>query len=341
MMILAVMYRLTDSRIFKIGTALMTAGLLGLLIAGTGKFIVVLFMVVFSFGEHISMPVKTTITLDLARREKAGVALGITTSINQVGQITGFIVVTGLFFIFARTGFARRDIRQFKVIFALGTALITAAALVSLALRETAPGVKRRRFYFAGKFVKYYMLEIFYGARKQVFLTFAPYVLIKQYGADTSVISLLLAICAGFGVFFGPLTGKLIDRMGYKFIMVSDTIVLVGVCFFYGFAHRLFPPSVAFMVVCVNFVLDSIISLASMASNVYVQRIAGSSEEVTATLSTGISVNHLVSIIIALLGGWIWERTGIEVLFSISALLGIINSIYAATINVKKEEVRP
>jgi predicted MFS family arabinose efflux permease len=340
MIILAFMYRFSDSRIFKIGTALMTAGLLGLLLAGTGKFIVVLFMVVFSFGEHISMPVKTTITLDLARREQAGAALGITSSINQVGQITGFVVVTLLFFIFSRMGFARRDLRQFKVIFAAGTALVAAAALVSLALRESAPG-RRRRFYFAGKFVKYYMLEIFYGARKQVFLTFAPYVLIKQYGADTSVVSLLLAVCAGFGVFFGPLTGKLIDRVGYKFIMVTDTLILVGVCFLYGFAHRLFPPRIAFMVVCVNFVLDSIISLASMASNVYVQRIAGSPEEVTATLSTGISVNHLVSILIALLGGWIWELTGIEVLFSISAFLGVINSIYAATINVKKEEARP
>ncbi|MDR3334283.1 MAG: MFS transporter, partial [Treponema sp.] len=167
------------------------------------------------------------------------------------------------------------------------------------------------------------------------FLTFAPYVLILQYGADTSVIALLLAICAGFGIIFSPLTGKLIDRLGYKFIMVTDTLLLIVVCFFYGFAHRLFPPQVAFIVVCVNYVLDSIISLASMASNVYVQAIASSQEEITATLSTGISVNHLISIFIALMGGWIWKVTGIEVLFSISAFLGILNSIYAATIKVE------
>ncbi|MDR2632469.1 MAG: hypothetical protein LBC51_02465 [Treponema sp.] len=73
-----------------------------------------------------------------------------------------------------------------------------------------------------------------------------------------------------------------------------------------------------------------------MASNVYVQSIASSQEEITATLSTGISVNHLISIFIALMGGWIWKRTGIEVLFSISALLGIANSLYAASI--KREE---
>jgi predicted MFS family arabinose efflux permease len=114
--------------------------------------------------------------------------------------------------------------------------------------------------------------------------------------------------------------------------MVTDTIILVGVCLLYGFAHRLFPPGIAFIVVCVNYVLDSIISLASMASNVYVQDIASSQEEITATLSTGVSVNHVISILIALLGGWIWKTLGIEVLFSLSAFLGILNSIYAATI---------
>jgi len=79
-------------------------------------------------------------------------------------------------------------------------------------------------------------------------------------------------------------------------------------------------------------VLDSIISIASMASNVYVNRIASNQEEVTATLSTGISVNHVISIFIALMGGWIWKVTGIEVLFTLSAIFGLANSIYAATI---------
>jgi MFS family permease len=184
------------------------------------------------------------------------------------------------------------------------------------------------------------MLEVFYGSRKQVFLTFAPYVLILQYGADAAIISLLMAICAVCGTIFNPLIGKLIDRVGYKIIMVTDTLILMVVCFFYGFAHRLFPQNIAFIVVCVNYVLDSIISLASMASNVYVRDIASGDEEVTATLSTGISVNHVISILIALMGGWIWKVTGIEVLFSISAFLGLMNTLYAATIKKPQRELR-
>jgi MFS family permease len=176
------------------------------------------------------------------------------------------------------------------------------------------------------------MLEVFYGSRKQIFFTFAPYVLVLHYGADTSIIAMLMAICAVFGSLFSPLMGRLIDKVGYKTVMVADTLILIVVCLLYGFAHRLFPVRIAFIVVCVNYVLDSVISLASMASNVYVQDIASSQEEITATLSTGISVNHLISIFIALMGGWLWTVAGIEVLFSISAILGVFNSLYAATI---------
>jgi MFS family permease len=340
-LIFAIVYRLSENRVFKVGLCIMVMGLAGLLFAGTGKFMVVLFMVLYSLGEHIVLPLRSTISLHLAKKESGGAALGVTGAIDQAGRITGFILVSVLFLI-DRTlvrgpfGYQRNDILPFKVIFGISAAFMITAVVFVLPMEESQNKSPRRRFYFAKKFSKYYMLEVFYGARKQIFLTFAPYVLILHYGADASVVALLMAVSAAFGIVFNPLIGKLIDKVGYKIIMVADTLILVVVCFFYGFAHWLFSPNIAFMAVCANYVLDAIISLASMASNVYVQDIAASQEEVTATLSTGISVNHVISIFIALMGGWIWKVTGIEVLFSLSAVLGILNSIYAATI--KKPE---
>ncbi|GHT79236.1 MFS transporter [Spirochaetia bacterium] len=334
-LILAALYRFSDSRIFKIGICIMAAGLAGLLASGTGKFIVVVFMVFFSVGEHIIMPVRSTMSLDLAKRNQGGAALGITSAISNIGNIAGYVIVTALFFIFSRLGIERTALIRFKSVFFLAALLMAGAAIMALSLKESNVLVKRRRFYFARKFHKFYMLEVFYGARKQIFITFAPYVLILHYRADTSVIAMLLGICAVFGSILSPFVGKLIDRLGYKIIMVADTLILVVVCLLYGFAHRIFPFHIAFIVVCLNYVLDSIISLASMASNVYVQDIAANQEEITATLSTGISVNHVISIFIALMGGWLWKTAGIEALFSMSAVLGILNSIYAATIKTK------
>jgi MFS family permease len=342
--ILALMYRFSDSKIFKIGTAMMTAGLAGLLLTSSSEFFmikifVVFFMVIFSTGEHIIMPVRSTIAMELAKREKAGASLGMTTSVNQLGNIAGFLFVTGIFFFLGKIGYDRKDIIGYRLVFAIATALMVAATMTAAALRETTLKAPRQRFYFAKKFTKYYLLEVFYGARKQVFLTFAPYVLIIHYGADPSIMAFLFAICAVFVMICSPLIGRLIDRLGYKTVMVVDTLILVVVCVLYGFAHRLFSPNIAFIVVCCNFVLDQVISIASMASNVYVKNISANQEEITATLSTGISVNHIFSVLIALLGGWIWMVSGIEALFLLSAFLGLISSINAATIK-KSEEYR-
>ena len=149
--------------------------------------------------------------------------------------------------------------------------------------------------------------------------------------------ALLYAICAVFVMICSPFIGKLIDRVGYKAVMVGDTLILIFVCLLYGYAHRLFPAEdgvskIAFIVVCINFVLDQVISIASMANNIYAKHLSSNSEEVTATLSTGISVNHIFSVLFALIGGWIWKVSGIGVLFTISAVLALVNSIYAATI---------
>ena len=171
-------------------------------------------------------------------------------------------------------------------------------------------------------------------------MTFGPYVLILFYGANAATISLLFAVSAVACFFASPLVGRIIDKLGYKIVMVADTLILVVVCFFYGFAHHLFPREVAFYVCCINYILDAVISLASMASNVYVQDLADNSQEVKATISTGVSINHVITIFIALFGGWIWEKLGIEMLFIASAILGLCNSAYAATIKMKKPAVQ-
>jgi len=343
--ILALMYRFTDSRVFKIGTALMAGGIAGLFITASSemlliKVLVVIFMVIFSAGEHIIMPVRSTIAMELAKREKTGSSLGITTSINQVGTIAGLLLVTGIFIILEKKGFSRIDLTGYRIVLGMAAGLMTSAALVASALQETTLKAPRQRLYFAKKFTKYYIMEVFYGSRKQIFLTFGPYVLVRVYGTDPSIMSMLMAICAVFVMVCSPMIGKLIDKVGYKAVMVADTLILIVVCLLYGYAHKLFVPGIAFIVVCCNFILDQIISIASMANNVYVQRISSNREEITATLSTGISVNHIFSVLIAFIGGWIWETAGIETLFTISAVLGLISSIYAATIKKSEETVR-
>ncbi|MBR3359932.1 MAG: hypothetical protein IKG39_01190 [Lachnospiraceae bacterium] len=329
--ILAIFISFSAEKLYKLGAIIILVGMGMLAIVPPVKVLVVLAVCICSLGEHIQLGMKSTLALSYSKEGKGGEALGLQSSSQQVGTLIGFIIVIIGFLVFAKT-------QPFKIFFMVAGIITAVGAFISFGMKgKSETDENARHFYFRKKYTKYYMLEVFYGARKQVFLTFGPYVLILFYGAKTTVISLLFAISAIASFLMAPVVGKIIDRAGYKIVMIMDTLILVVVCFFYGFAHHLFPMNVAFIVCCINYVLDAVISLASMAASVYVQDISDNMREVKATLSTGISVNHLITLAIALFGGWIWQKVGIETLFIISAVLGLCNSAYAATIKTKKK----
>ena len=331
--ILAVLYRFSAERIFKIGAVIMILGMMMLSIVPASRVLVTLSICIFSLGEHIQLGMKNSLGVQYAKLGKSGLSLGKQTSFYDFGTLAGYLVIIVAFRLIAG------DSTSFRIFFAISAAILLAAFSVSTRMKaNSTTDSNRRRFYFRKKFTKYYILEVTYGARKQVFFTFGPYLLVLHFGASASVMSLLFAISAICCSLLSPYVGKLIDRIGYKIVMVSDTLLLVVVCFFYGFSEHFFPTNVSFIICCSMYVLDSIISLASMASNVYVQSLSDSPEETRATIATGVSVNHLVTIFVALLGGWVWKVTGIEMLFTISAIIGLFNSLFAGTIKTRKTE---
>ena len=330
--LLAAFYMLSAESLYKAGAVIMLAGLAMHAVLPPTKVLATLAICMYSLGEHIQLGMKNTLTLEYARPGRGGTALGLLSSTNQIGTLAGYLVIV---LVFAR--FTEKQ--PYSLFFALSAVLAGVSMVCAMGIwGKSQTDETKRRFYFHKKYTKYYMLEMFYGARKQVFFTFGPYVLILFYGAGAAAVSLLHAVCSVAGFLLSPVVGRIIDKVGYKAVMVADTLILVVVCFFYGFAHHLFPMKTAFLVCCVNYVLDSVISLASMASNVYVQDLADSPDEVKATISTGLSINHVITIFIALFGGWIWHALGIETLFMLSAGLGLCNSAYAATIRVGKGE---
>lgn len=330
--ILAAFYTLSAERLYRIGAVFMLAGMAAQSIVPADRVLVILCIFIFSLGDHIQLGMRNTLTLNYSKEGKQGEALGLQNAVYQFGMLAGYLVIIAVFWRYESTT------SLFRLVFVASAAIIGLGAISTLRMKgSSSTDDSKRRFYFHRKYRKYYMLEVFYGARKQVFFTFGPYVLVLFYGANAMVISLLFAISSVCGFFASPVVGRIIDRFGYRIVMIADTLILVIVCFLYGFAHHLFPMHIAFVVCCVNYILDSVISLASMASNVYVHDISDNAEEVRATISTGVSVNHLITILIALFGGWIWKTLGIEALFILSAVLGLCNSAYAATIKENRQ----
>ena len=328
--ILAFLSRISDWKIMRIGVLVSLFGA-GLLLSPANKLFVTAFIMIFSLGEHLVMPVRSAIAMQVAKKENAGASLGMLTSVMNFGAVAGSFIVAAVFFSGTRW-LGKSHGWLYNCVWVLIMLLMITSIISTFSKDAPSAPSKRPRLYFNGKFSKFYALELFYGARKQIFLTFAPYVLIREYGFSTASMALLLGICAAVNIFAAPLIGKLTDKWGYRNTMIWDTVVLFFVCLFYGYAGRIFPASAALAVVCVNFLFDAVISTTSLATNIYVRELSQSQDELTSTLSTGISINHLIAIIFAPLGGWIWARFGIGVLFTLAAAMAVCNSLFAMTL---------
>jgi len=330
--LIAVLHRFSEIKLMKVAFLVSLVGLFGLGVVGSGRVMAILLVVLWSWGEHIMMPLRQSISIHAARRRREGLAMGGTSSVGNLGQVAGYYLVPLIFLLVPILFPNVQRLVSYRTVFILAGVLTAAALVLTRRLAGMDRPVERKRLYLRKRYSKYYILEAFFGARKQVFVTFAPYVLILQYGARTELIALLHGVWALANIVVAPLTGRLIDRIGYKKIIVADTAVLVLLCFVYGLAHRIFPPTVAFVAVCCTFVLDAVLFVLGMARAMYVKSLTRSKEEVTSTLGTGLSINHLVSIVIAILGGYLWEALGVEALFSIAAFFGLGSFLFALTL---------
>ena len=329
-LLLALLHKISDWKVIRIGTMISMAGA-ALLLIPANQIAVTAFIMIWSMGEHLVMPIRSAVAMQVAKPGCAGQSLGFLSSVMNFGHVAGSLLVAGIFF-FGTRYFERSEAFLFNVLWCVIIVLMLASTISTFTKDAPNAPSKRPRLYFNRKFNKFYALELFYGARKQIFITFAPFVLIKEYGFSTASMATLLGLCALINVFAAPAIGKLTDKWGYRNTMIWDTVVLTFVCLLYGFAGDLFPVRIAFWVVAVNYVLDAILSTTSLATNIYVRSLAENQDELTSTLSTGISINHLIAILSAPVGGWIWVRFGIGYLFTFAAVMAIFNTLFAMTI---------
>lgn len=331
--ILALMHRFSEWKVLRTGLVIGMLASCSLMFVGANRVFLTVLVIFWSAGEHILMPVRNSLSMHLAKPGMQGRSLGLTSSVGYLGQLVGALAAAALFYFGTNKLAAEHPALLYNLAWLLiGIFLLASFCCIATKKSDVRETVRRPRLYFKRKYLKFYLLELFCGARKQIFLTFAPFVLILIYGFDTQKMALLTGVCAALNIFAGPLVGKLIDWIGYRNTIIYDTIVLFFVCLIYGFAPKLFSMEVAYYVVVINYILDAMLSNAAMASSIYVKDISDTADEVTSTLTTGISINHLISVLAALAGGWLWREYGVGVLFSFAAVMAVCYTFYAITI---------
>ena len=250
-----------------------------------------------SLGFHLWMPLNNALGLGLASKENAGKVLGTLASVAALASMAGIgsiMVLTQWF--------------SLRIMAGIAGVLIFAAAIVLMRLPknigETAKA--QPRLLFRRRYWLYYVLLLFEGSRTQVFSAFNIMVLVYNYSLSALQISFLLLASGLVNFLLAPRIGRLLDVIGERITLTVGYIAL-ALCFV-GYA---LVDNVWFL--CVMVVFINLLVTLSIGLSTYVNRIAPP-EELTPTLSTGISVNHITSVGMSFLAGFLLPIVGYKIL---------------------------
>ena len=292
--------------------------------------IMLIWLFIFSIGQHLFLPLNQSIGMELAIEGRKGRRLGQFSAVANVAMIIGSVAV------FIGFKFLNLDFKMSYVTAFLG--FITVAILISL-MKKDEPVPVKMKFTLRKEYKLYYWLSILYGTRKQIFLTFAPWVLVTVFKQKTQVLATLLAVGGVIGIFFKPMLGKAIDKLGERVILTSEAVMLVFVCIGYGFAREIFTETAAMFIAFTCYILDQLLMSVGMARATYLQKIAVKPEDVTQTLTMGVSIDHIFSITIAVSGGFIWLKLGYQYVFLLGAIIAVINFFSALQVKTKARKI--
>lgn len=262
---------------------------------------VLLSLVLYSIGQHLYMPLSNSISMEFAKDGNFGKRIG---EIQGLSNLAIIIASATLYLIYKFFEVS------YSAVFIIASIAMVSSGILFLFMHEGRAIKSTKRFVFKKEFKLYYGLSLVNGARKQITLTFLPWLIIDTFGQPVTTIALLFFIICVINVFFKPFLGGFIDKFGERLTLRLEAVLMGFVCIGLAIAKSLFPFEVALVIVSVCYIVDSMLLSASMARATYIKKMSKEASEVTRTLSMGLSIDHVISMFIPILAGYVWYANG-------------------------------
>ncbi|MGF1741800.1 MFS transporter [Vibrio profundum] len=188
---------------------------------------------------------------------------------------------------------------------------------------QTKKLILRKRYWL------YYALTFMSGARRQIFVVFAGFLMVEKFGYSAADITLLFLINYLFNFLFAKHIGKLIGIVGERRSLMFEYLGLV--CVFVGYALVQSAHWAAAL-----YVIDHLFFALALAIKTYFQKIADPAD-MASTAGVSFTINHIASVVIPVSFGFIWLVAPSAVFF-IGAAMAVISLLLSFNIPVSPEE---
>jgi hypothetical protein len=209
--------------------------------------------------------------------------------------------------------------------------LIAAVGIWALVQNPTREDLvpQRKKMIFRKKYWLFYFLTFMAGARRQIFVAFAVFLLVKKFEYSIQEVTFLFVLNNVINYFLSPLIGKAIIRHGERKVLSLEYFSLIFIFLAYAYTESKW-------VVAVLYILDHIFFNFAIAIRTYFQKV-GDPRDIAPSMAVGFTINHIAAVVIPALGGLLW-MLDYRIPFIAAAVMSFVSLTAVQWIRVGRKE---
>ena len=283
--------------------------------------------IVMSTGFHYFEAVKQSLSLQWLSKEEAPKILG---KLIAVGSLTSLLVYGSLWILLEVF-----EIPYFINFVIAGGICIVLAFVMFIGFPVFPSKVpQNKNLVLRKRYWLFYVLTFLSGARRQIFVVFAAFLMVEKFGYSAAEVTLLFLINYAFNWSFAERIGELIGRFGERRALTFEYIGLIIVFIAYGLVQN--ATLAAFL-----YILDHMFFAMAIAISTYFQKIADP-RDIASSAGVSFTINHIAAVIIPAALGivWIWSHTLVFYIGALFALFSLIAAQYIPKVPSPGHETR-
>ncbi len=288
MLVIYLLLIIKEHKLAAVGTLVLGMGVVatGLFPSFLGLVFTTLMM---SLGFHYYETVNQSLTLQHFSLQQAPIVIG---NIKSFGALTN-ICVGGIIWLLSKY----LELSELFIGFGVVVMLVASFALTRNPIKKDVP-VQQKKMIFKKKYWLFYVLNFLSGARRQIFVVFAVFMLVEKYQFKIEGVAILFVANNIINYFMAPVVAKGINRFGERVILSVEYIFLILIFLSYAFIEDR-------TTMIVLYISNHIFYSASMAINTYFQK-TGEREDIAPSMAVGFTINHISAVVIPVIGGALW-----------------------------------
>ena len=273
---------------------------------------------IMSFGFHYFETTNQSLTLQYFDRDTSPIVFG---KLRSYASMTN--ICAGAIIFFTASFMSHRDIYLITGILVVFCALW--AFMQNPVDKSIIP--QRKSMVLKKKYWLFYALTFMAGARRQIFIAFAVFLLVKRFDYSIQQVALLFFLNNIINTFLSPYIGKCIVRFGERKVLSLEYFSLIIIFISYAYVDSK-------LVVALLYILDHVFFNFAIAIRTFFQKIADP-EDIAPSMAVGFTINHIAAVFLPVIGGLLW-MIDYRIPFIAGAILSFVSLVLVQMIKIKR-----